>query len=335
MEISNIYKKNDSVRKLHNLLIAPDLVTVSKINSKLNQIGNLKADGRPILGLDSKELLKITLSSSSDAMFIPAHIWTPWFALFGSKSGFDSLVEAFDEEAKNIFAVETGLSSDPFMNWRLSQLDNLTLVSNSDAHSPQKLAREANVIKVKPNYFEITNAIKKGDDRFIGTIEFFPEEGKYHYDGHRLCNVSLKPSETNKLKGICPKCGKPLVVGVQNRVDKLADRPDTFKPKAHKKVEYIIPLTEIIANEKGVKSSNSKSIQEYFFKAVSALGDEFKILRHVPIEKFKEEGFERLGHLIQKMREGDVFIEPGYDGVFGVIKIIPSLADTPQMALNL
>lgn len=336
VEISNIYKKNDKVRKLHNVLVVPSFEAVAEINSRLAKIGNLKADGRPILGLDSKELLRITIESGKDNLFIPAHIWTPWFAMFGSKSGFNSIKEAFEELTPEIHAVETGLSSDPFMNWRLSQLNGLTLVSHSDAHSPEKLGREANVMNVEVSYKDIIGGIKTNDSRFVGTIEFYPEEGKYHFDGHSKCNFFCDPEETKKLKGICPKCGKPLVVGVVYRVNELADHSFDYQPKEHKKVEYIIPLAEMIAEAKGIKSTSSKAVKEEYFKMIAKLGDEFSILRSIPIEKIKDAGFEQLAEGIKRMREGNVLKKPGYDGVYGVIKVFDrkvKSASTKQIAL--
>jgi uncharacterized protein (TIGR00375 family) len=321
VEISNIYTRGGIGRRLHNIVIVPDFETASAINAQLARIGNIKSDGRPILGLDSEKLLEITRTINPDSLFIPAHIWTPWFAMFGSKSGFDSIEEAFGNNSEYIYAIETGLSSDPFMNWRLSQLDKVTLVSNSDAHSPQKLAREANIIKSKLDYFDIVDAIKKNDERFIGTIEFFPEEGKYHYDGHRLCNVRMKPAETRKHKGICPVCHKPLVVGVENRVEELADRPEGYTPKNHKSVEYIVPLIEIVAEIKGVSGTGSKTVLTEYEKIISTFGDEFTILRHTTPAEIKQKGFPALSHAIHKLRNKDIVIEPGYDGVFGVVKI--------------
>lgn len=320
-EISTIYSRDDEVRKLHNLILAPDLKTVAKINSKLNQIGNLKADGRPILGLDSRELLKIVKDAGPDTMLIPAHIWTPWFAMFGSKSGFDSILEAFGDLREEIAAIETGLSSDPYMNWRVADLDDVTLVSNSDAHSPRKLGREANLIDTQLNYFEILDAIKTGDERFVGTIEFYPQEGKYHYDGHRKCGVVFSPEETEKHQGICPKCGKPLVLGVDYRVHQLADRPPDYKPKQHKKVEYIIPLPEMIAEVEGVKGTQTKTVQTKYKKILSKLGPEFEILRRTPIKKINEAGFPVMAEAIKRLRQGKVHVQPGYDGVYGQIKV--------------
>lgn len=331
VEISTIYSKNGGVRKLHNLVIAPSFDVASSISATLAKIGNLKADGRPILGLDSKELFKITRAADPHTMFIPAHIWTPWFGMFGSKSGFNSLEEAFDELAPEIKAVETGLSSDPYMNWRVSNLDHVTVISNSDAHSPEKLGREANVLQCALRYQDIHDAITTGDERFVGTIEFFPQEGKYHYDGHRLCGIRFSPEETKQHHGLCPKCGLPLVVGVDYRVDELADRPPFAKAtggKPRKNVEYIIPLVEMIAEIKSVKSVSSKKVKAEYEAMIAALGDEFSLLRHVPIETIATAGFPEMAESIRRMRAGDVHIEPGYDGVYGVIKIFNA---APQM----
>ncbi len=320
-EISTIYSKKDSVRKLHQLAAAPDFKTVAKINAQLNNIGNLSADGRPILGLDSKELFKIVKAAGDQTLFIPAHIWTPWFAMFGSKSGFNSLAEAFEELAPEIKAVETGLSSDPFMNWRVSNLDHVTLVSNSDAHSPQNLGREANVINTDLSYPEIYGAIVSNDERFVGTIEFYPQEGKYHYDGHRKCNVVFSPQETKKHEGICPQCGKPLVLGVDYQVDQLADRSADFVPKNHKKVEYIIPLPEIIAEVSGVKGTQTKTVQNIYQQLLSQFGSEFKILRQVEVAELKQASWPVIAEAIRRMRAGKVIVKPGYDGVYGEIKL--------------
>lgn len=323
VEIATIYSKAGRVRKIHQLLVAPSFTSVSKINSQLDRIGNLKADGRPILGLDSKKLLAITVETDPHMLFIPAHIWTPWFGLHGSKSGFDSIKEAFEELSPNIFAVETGLSSDPYMNWRVNHLQNITITSHSDAHSPQKLGREATVLDCNLSYADIISAIKANDDRMVGTIEFFPEEGKYHYDGHRVCNVSLHPDETKKRNGICPKCGKQLTIGVDYRVNELASIPgnqETRKPGNQKSVEYIIPLVEMIAEMKKLGVS-SKAVVDYYIKAIAALGNEFYVLRKKPIKDIKDQGFPDIAYAVSRMRDGDIHIEPGYDGVFGVITL--------------
>ena len=319
-EISTIYKKKDKVRKLHTIIVSPNLNSVKKLTEKLKKIGNLHSDGRPILGLDNKELLKIVLDTDPDMLFIPAHIWTPWFSVFGSKSGFDSLEEAYDELTPYIYAVETGLSSDPAMNWRISDLDKVMLISNSDAHSPAKLGREATVLDIDLSYQEIAQALKTKDKRAVGTIEFFPEEGKYHYDGHRNCEIVLEPKESIKLNNICPKCGKELTLGVEHRVEELADRSLGFKPKQAKKVEYIVPLTELIAQTLHV-SGTSKKVMKLYEEIISGLGDEFSILRKVTVQQIREQGYERLAEAIEAMRAGNVEKTPGYDGVFGTIKV--------------
>jgi uncharacterized protein (TIGR00375 family) len=332
VEISSIYSKNGKVRKSHNLVIAPDFKTVSQLNAELGKIGNLKADGRPILGLDSKELLRMCLKINPDILFVPAHIWTPWFSMFGSKSGFNSIAEAFEELAPEIRAVETGLSSDPKMNWRISELDNLTLISNSDAHSAPKLAREANILNCELNYFEVIKAIKTGGNEFIGTIEFYPEEGRYHYDGHRACSISLSPSETKKINGLCPKCGKPLVIGVDYRVNELADpqRLATYIPQHPKKVEYIIPLMEVTA-QLFAKTIISKIVGVKYLESIKVLGSEFDILRkleHNEIATYSPD----LALAITALRNGHVDVIPGYDGVYGIIKVKP---DLQQIGLQL
>jgi len=338
VEISNIYSKGGAVRKLHNVVVAPNLEIAAKINSKLDRIGNLKADGRPILGMDSKHLLQITLDSHPDSLFFPAHIWTPWFAMFGSKSGFNSIKQAFEDLAPEIKVIETGLSSDPYMNWRLDELQKVTVISNSDAHSPQKLGREANILACKPIYKEIIKAIKTNNDDFIGTIEFFPQEGKYHFDGHRLCNISFSPEETKKHKGICPVCHKPLTVGVDYRVGEIADHPESYKPAKHKKVEYIIPLVEIIAQMLG-KNVQTKPVWAEYKKIYETLGEEFSILRKISTDEIMKGGFVELARVITRMRRGDVYIEPGYDGVYGVIKFFRNDIERqqagPQMSLGL
>lgn len=320
-EISNIYSKHGKVRKLHHVVIVPNFATAEKLNFQLSKIGNLRADGRPILGMDSKDLLRMTIEVDDHALFIPAHVWTPWFGLFGSKSGFDSIEEAFEELTPHIHALETGLSSDPFMNWRWSDLKNITLVSHSDAHSPRNLGREANILQSNLNYFEIIDAIKTGDDRFVGTIEFYPQEGKYHWDGHRNCNVVLSPQETKKHKGICPACGKALTVGVDYRVSELSDHPHDYKPAKHKKVEYIVPLTEMLKEIHQVKTVTSKTVIQAYEQAIQRFGNEFDLLRSVPIKDIKENHEPQLAEAINRMRKGQVKIEPGYDGVYGQVKL--------------
>jgi uncharacterized protein (TIGR00375 family) len=320
-EISCIYSKGGKVRKVHIIVFAPSINAVEKINEELNKIGNLKADGRPILGLDAKELAKIVLEADENCLVVPAHAWTPWFSVFGSKSGFDTLEECFEEYTKYIYAIETGLSSDPAMNWRLSQLDKITLISNSDAHSLPKIGREVNVFDTELSYDAIAEAIKTKDkNKFLYTIEFFPEEGKYHYDGHRLCNLSLKPEESKKYNNICPKCGKPLVIGVLNRVAELADRPEGFLPKNAIPFKSLIPLNEIIAESIG-SPVTSKKVIEYYNNLIKNLGNEFKILLESTEKEIKDKSLPEIADGVIKMREGKVSIEPGYDGVYGKIKI--------------
>ncbi len=334
VEIATIYKKLDKVRKLHQLLVMPSLESVSDMNARLERIGNLKADGRPILGLDSKELLRIMLECNPDALYIPAHIWTPWFGLFGSKSGFDSIQECYDDLAPHIRAIETGLSSDPAMNWRVKNLDGLAITSNSDAHSPQKLGREATLVKSDVSFAEIIGAFKTNDQRLQGTIEFFPEEGKYHADGHRACNVRLTPDQTRAAGGLCPVCAKPLVVGVENRLTELAGRAhgEIVAPKT---VEYIIPLAEILAELGGVSSTTGKALQAQYHEVIARLGDEFSVLRSVPTDAIKDAGFPLLAIAIERLRAGNVVREPGFDGVFGTIKVFQNTAERLQTANQL
>jgi len=321
-EISCVYSKKGKVRKIHILIVAPDFSTVDKINQELSRIGNLDADGRPILGLDAKELLKIILSISDDCLFIPAHVWTPWFSLFGANSGFDSIEECFGELTEYISALETGLSSDPGMNWRISALDRFTLVSNSDAHSPANLGREANVFDCPLDYWEIAGAIKDKDkNKFLYTIEFFPEEGKYHWDGHRNCNLRLSPSQTREYKGICPKCGSPLTRGVLNRVEELADRPEGGKPEQTIPYRSLVPLAEIIAKAIG-RLKTSKIVLDTYKEFISSFGSEFKILLEADIPAIARLN-PRVAEGIRNIREGRIKVLPGYDGVYGEVDIFP------------
>jgi uncharacterized protein (TIGR00375 family) len=320
-EISCIYSKGGKVRKIHIIIIAPSLEVVRKINIKLGLIGNLKADGRPILGLDAKELAKIVLNISEDCLIVPAHLMTPWFSLFGSKSGFDSLEECFKEYSKYIFAGETGLSADPKMLLKIPDCRTLTLISNSDAHSLQKIGREANVFDTELSYPAIVEAIKlKDPKKFLYTIEFFPEEGKYHFDGHRNCNVCLPPKETKKYNDICPKCGKPLTIGVLNRVEKLASRSVNTKSKNTIPYKSLIPLLEIIADVLVVGVGTKKVIKEYE-NLIKEFKNEFNILLNVSQKDLKMTTLPEIAEAIIRVRQGRVFIEPGYDGLFGKIKI--------------
>jgi len=320
-EISCIYSKGGRLRKIHLVLIAPSLEVVRKINNTLAGRGNLFSDGRPILGMDAKELCKIVLDISSEVIIVPAHVWTPWFSLFGANSGFDSVEECFEEITPNIFAIETGLSSDPQMNWRLFELDKMAIISNSDAHSPSKLGREATVFDIEPNFDSLRAALKnpKEGNEILYTIEFYPEEGKYHYTGHRNCNVIQSPEETIKNGATCPNCGKKLTVGVMHRVQELANRPEDYKDTKRPPFKSLVPFLEIIAESQGVLVG-SKKVQSEYLNLVGRFKGEFNILLDEPIENIAKEN-EKVAEGIKRMREGNINISPGFDGVFGTVKI--------------
>ena len=320
-EISCIYSKGGRVRKIHIIVFAPSFEIVEKISTHLGWIGNLRADGRPILGLDAKELAKIVLGISEDCLVVPSHAWTPWFSIFGSRSGFDSIEECFDDYSKYIYSIETGLSSNPAMNWRLSALDKITLISCGDAHSPQKIGREANVFDTEISYSKILEAIKsKNPQKFLYTIEFFPQEGKYHYDGHRNCQISLSPQESKKYNNICPTCGRPLTIGVLNRVEKLADRPEGFKPEGAIPFKSLVPLNEIIAEGLGVNIGTKQGETEYK-NLIKKFDNEFKILLEVPRKDLEAITLPEIAEGIIRVREGKLYVTPGFDGVFGKIRI--------------
>ena len=318
-EISSIYKKNGKTRKVHNVILLPSLEAADAMAQRLEKIGNIHSDGRPILGLDSHDLLEMMLDVCPEGILIPAHIWTPHFSVLGAKSGFDSLEECFEELAPYIYALETGLSSDPAMNWRISKLDRYQLVSNSDAHSPSKLGREANLLDIDCSYEGLYRAIQTGEG-LEGTVEFFPEEGKYHFDGHRKCGVSLSPVEAERLGGICPVCGKKLTMGVDHRVEQLADRAEGFVKKDGKKYESLVPLPEVISACMGY-STASKKVQGCFEQMIQTLGTEFDILRNVPSEDIKSCAGERIAEGIENVRTGNVKRIPGYDGEYGKIEL--------------
>ncbi len=327
-EISSIYKKNGKVRKVHNVILLPSLEAAEELALKLEAIGNLHSDGRPILGLDSRDLLEITLETCPQAIFIPAHIWTPHFSLFGAYSGFDAIEECFEDLTPYIHALETGLSSDPPMNWRLSALDRFAMVSNSDAHSPANLAREANLFDTQLSYPAIAHALENPNSReFFGTIEFFPEEGKYHCDGHRNCKVCLKPSETNQLGGKCPVCGKRITVGVLHRVEDLADRPEGYRPDKGRYFESLVPLREVLAWTMNCGVASQKVNRKYL-ELLGALGSELEILRHTPLEEIEEKAGLLTSQSIRHLREGKVDASPGFDGEYG--KIQPMTAKERQ-----
>src|SRR5689334_1820025 len=326
VEISTIYKRDDRTRKVHHLVYMPDFDAATRFNTALGRIGNLTADGRPILGLDSRDLLEITLEAGG--YLVPAHIWTPWFSALGSKSGFDAIADCYVDLAEHITAVETGLSSDPAMNWRVSSLDRYRLVSNSDAHSPAALAREATLFTGEPDYAAVRDGVG-----LAGTLEFFPEEGKYHADGHRACDVNWEPHRTRENGGRCPECGKPLTVGVLSRVEDLADRPEGFRRDDH--VEHLIQLHEILGEINGV-GPKSKTVEAQLNHLVATLGSELDILRKVPVDEIGQAGGDELREGITRLRRGDVRRVPGYDGEYGVITLfdqgeLRNRASAPQV----
>ena len=344
-EVSSIYKQGEKVRRVHNMILVPNFKAADAIIKGLEKVGaNLKADGRPIMGVHCDKLVEIVMEADPTSAVIPAHAWTPHFGVFGSLSGFNTIEEAFGDQAKHIFAIETGLSSDPKMNWQISGLDKYSLVSNSDAHSLRKIGREANVFEIdekKLSYAEIIRVIRNKDPReFVCTLEFFPEEGKYHLDGHRDCKFSCLPKQTKKLKGICPVCGKKLLVGVLNRIDELADREHGFIPKSSVPFKSVIPLEEIIAETLGV-GTQSKKVVELYERMVAfspparggvprvhlrgeVVGEnysEFSILLDLPEESIAKISSPAIAQAVIRVREGKVKLEGGYDGVFGKIEI--------------
>lgn len=334
-EVCNIYSKKDRLRKIHNIIIAPNFKVVDEINHVLARFGKLSADGRPILKLDAEELVKIIMDISEDCLVVPGHIWTPWFSLFGANSGFDSIEECFGSQTENIYALETGLSSDPAMNWRWSKLDRYRLISNSDSHSPSRIGREANIFDTELDYGHIINVLKgKGEGKFLMTVEFFPEEGKYHYDGHRNCGICFAPDVSRKNNNRCPKCGRPLTVGVMHRVENLSDRPAGFVPSGAVPFKNLIPLDEIIAS--GLKMGvNTAAVKKEYDRLIQELGSEFDILLNVPEEELQEKIPEVIAEGIIRVRQGKVSILPGYDGEYGQIKIFGDEEQTQQTQLNL
>ena len=321
-EISTIYKKNGRTRKVHSLILLPGLEAAEELSRRLEAVGNIRSDGRPILGLDCRDLLEITLEACPEAVFIPAHIWTPHFSLFGAFSGFDAIEECFEDLTPHIRALETGLSSDPPMNWRVSALDGFRLVSNSDAHSPQKLGREANLLDIPLSYPALSAALSGENPAGLrGTIEFFPEEGKYHWDGHRSCRLRLSPAEAERYGGRCPVCGKKLTIGVEHRVEELADRPEGFRPDGAAPFESLVPLEEAIAWSTGT-SPGSAGVKAQYEKLLARLGTEFYILREAPAGEIAREAGESVAEGIRRLRRGEAEKIPGYDGEYGVIRLM-------------
>ena len=315
-EISCIYKKNGKTRKLHHLLLMPDMKSVLKLNRRLEKMGNISSDGRPILGLDSRNLLEIALETHEKAFLIPAHVWTPWFSLFGSRSGFDTIEECFEDLTCHVHALETGLSSDPAMNRRLSSLDGYTLVSNSDAHSPNRLGREATLFDTIVDYDHILQAMTGGKG-LTGTIEFFPEEGKYHLDGHRKCGIRLEPAETDELQGLCPKCHRPLTIGVLNRIRSLSDRTVS---NTDKDFFHLIPLADILSAVLGC-GPGTKKVAIFYDRLIAELGPELHILLNVPLKKLQAAGGPLFSEAVNRVREKRVVCTGGYDGQYGTVQI--------------
>jgi len=336
-EISSIYSKRDKGYRIHNLVFAPSLKTVDKINETLSRYGNLASDGRPILGMDAAEIARIVFDIDESCMVVPGHMFTPWFSLFGSMSGFDRIEDCFEKQAPKIFAGETGLSSDPAMSWRISQLDKFTLISNSDSHSPAKIGREANVFDCELDYKTIREVLKTKDKkRFLYTMEFFPEEGKYHFDGHRLCGIRWSPEETKKHNGRCSKCGRPVTVGVMNRVDKLADRPVGYTPSNAIPFKNLIPLDEIISEAKGIGKA-SMAVERDYRAAIAKFGTEFEILVRAPEGELRKNLPSRIAEGVLRMRKGQVNIQAGFDGEYGKVALFggeeKSAKDEQQLSL--
>jgi uncharacterized protein (TIGR00375 family) len=322
-EVSNIYSQGGRGRRVHTLIFAPSFEVADAIRSRLGSLGKLSSDGRPIFGFTAKDLVKMILDISEDCLIVPAHAWTPWFSLFGANSGFDSIEECFGEMSPHIRAIETGLSSDPEMNWRLSALDEITLISNSDAHSPNRLGREANGFDCELSYQEVTGVLRKRDRRkFLFTVEFFPEEGKYHYDGHRQCGVLLSPSETRSHQYLCPRCQKKLTVGVMHRVEELSDRQEGFIPGNAIPSIHLIPLEEIIAEGLGIRVG-TKGVDSEYERLIERGGSEFRILLEALPEELASFVPANILQGIIRMRQGKVSIVPGHDGVYGKINLFP------------
>lgn len=319
-EVSQVYRQNGKARRIHNLIYVPDFKTARELNHQLDKYGKLASDGRPTLSLDGMSLVKLCKSINPDIEIVPAHIWTPWYALFGSKSGFNSFEECFGDQEEHIHAVETGLSSDPEMNWRWSKLDRMTLISNSDAHSPSKLGREANLLESPVNYRQLFDTIYgRGPGQFKGTLEFYPEEGKYHWDGHRACGICLIPSDAEKLGNICPVCGKPLTLGVLHRINDLSDREEGFQPGNRPSFERLIDLHSLLA-EAMHKPVASKAVQQEYDRMIFEFGSEFYILRDLP-EKEMDRISIKVREGLMRIRQGNIQVKPGFDGQFGVVSI--------------
>lgn len=336
-EVSLVYKDGGRARRLHLVVHAPNLEAVKELNVKLGASYNIRSDGRPILGISAPDFVRLCLSIHPQFLVYPAHIWTPWYAMFGSKSGFDSIEECFHEQSEFIYAYETGLSSDPEMNWRLSALDKLTCLSNSDAHSLENIGREANVMELKDDSYEAIYQAIKGNKRLaagdaegmIETIEFYPEEGMYHFDGHRDCNFSCSPEESKRLRNLCPRCGRPLIIGVSNRVAELADRPLGFKPDSAAPFRRLVELDKIIAEALQVKNRKSVKVDKLYRELIGKFGSELHILMDLDLSALKND-YMAVAEGIERVRRGQLTIIPGFDGQYGAIKVFPDNSFKPK-----
>lgn len=333
-EVSNIYFKAGRTRKVHNIIFAPNFKVADEINKLLGGYGALSSDGRPILSLECDKMAKMLFAIDPEILIIPAHAWTPHFSIFGSNSGFDSPEECFEEQTPKIYSLETGLSSDPAMNWRWSKLDRFCLTSNSDAHSPSKIGREANVFSEKINYKDLTQILKTKDKkRFLYTIEFFPEEGKYHWDGHRDCKARLSPEEAMRVNNQCPVCGKTITVGVMHRLAGLADRKDGYTLESSPSFKSVVPLAEIIGEAVGV-SPDSLTVEREYMQLIKNVGNEFTILLDTPEDELKEKCPPAIAKGISNMRKGNVEILPGYDGEYGKVKVFKEGEEKSEKQLS-
>lgn len=334
-EVSNIYFKQGKTRKVHNMIFAPSFEAAEEINKMLSQYGDLYSDGRAILSLECDRLVKRLFEINEDIFVVPAHVWTPWFSLFGANSGFNSIEECFEAETPRIYALETGLSSDPPMNWRWSELDRFSLISNSDAHSPRNIGREANVFSSKIGYKELIELLKNKDrEKFLYTVEFYPQEGKYHWDGHRACNARLSPAEAKTLNFKCPTCGKKITVGVMHRVEKLSDRKEGFILEGAHAYRNLVPLAEIISVALGV-GVDTETVHKEYNNLINLFGSEFKILLDVPEERVEKECPARIAKGILNVRLGNVEVTPGYDGVYGKVNIFKEGEEKKEKQLEL
>ncbi len=321
-EVNNYFFVGGKSKRIHNILFLPSIEVTEALNRALGRYGDLASDGRPALNLSAADLVKLALNVSPDILIVPAHCWTPHFSIFGSNSGFDTVEECFGAQAKEIFCLETGLSSDPAMNWRLSRLDRYTLISNSDSHSASRIGREANVFECRAiSYGEIVQILKAKDpQRFLYTIEFFPEEGKYHFDGHRLCKARVSPEDALSHANRCPVCGRKVTIGVMHRVQDLADRPEGYRPAKEIPFKRLVPLDQIISDARGV-GVGSKAVEQEYLDLVQRVGNEFEILVDLPEETLRKQLPPKVAEGILRVRSGRIKIDPGYDGEYGQVKI--------------